>query len=224
MSDANTEKLAVGLQKIGLVIRHQAWQASTKAGLTPTQSQVLALLGGRSASGLTITTIARELALKQPTVSDAVGALVRKKLVVKSKADDDVRTVLVRLNAAGRRASTAASRAPDAILRAIDTLDAPEQAAFSRILVKLIRELQQSGQIPLGRMCTSCTHFRPNIHAGTEKPHHCAYINAPIGDVDLRLDCAEQSPVAPESSQRLWQLFVNGERLDQSVAQRAGAR
>ncbi len=214
MHNANVEKLAAGLQKIGLVLRHQAWEASGKAGLTPTQSQVLALLSSRATAGMRITTIAKELALKQPTVTDAVNSLVEKKLVIKGKSGEDARSVLVSLSPSGKRAALTATQWPDVLLQAINTLDASEQAVFSRVVIKLIRDLQQRGQIPIGRMCTSCTHFRPNIHPGTERPHHCAYINAAIGDVDLRLDCAEQSPVSSDLSPRLWELFVNGKRLD----------
>ncbi|MBX9736480.1 MAG: MarR family transcriptional regulator [Phycisphaerales bacterium] len=213
MPDGNIEKLAAGLHKIGLVLRHQAWERGGETGLTPTQSQVLALLSARSESGLRVTTIASELALKQPTVTDAVNTLVGKKLVTKCKAADDARAVLVRLSAAGRRAAATASQWPDVILHAVGTLDESEQAVFFRVLIKIIRDLQQRGEIPIGRMCTSCVHFRPHAHAGSPKAHHCAYIDSPIGDIDLRLDCGEHVPVPADSGPRLWELFVNGERL-----------
>lgn len=212
-SDPN-EKLASGFAKIGLVLRHHAWEAGEQAGLTPTQSQILAVLRAREPSGLSVSALSAELAVTQPTVSDAIAALVRKALVKKSKSGEDARVVLVRLTSKGRRSANDAAEWPDFLLRAVGTLDDSERAVFVRGLVKMIHSLQQSGQIPLARMCTSCVHFRPHAHAGTPNPHHCAYVDAPLGDTDLRLDCREHTGVDPELRPRLWQLFVGGRPLD----------
>lgn len=205
-------KLASGLAKLGLVMRHQAWSAGGLSGLTPTQSQVLALLAVRGVGGVSISTIAAELAVTQPTVSDAVAALQRKMLVCKAKLAGDARVVLVRLTPSGARRAAGACRWPDVLLGAIDTLDEAERVVFARALVKMIHTLQEAGQIPVGRMCTSCVHFRPHAHAGASRPHHCAYVDAPLGDTDLRFDCQEHTGVAPELRPRLWQSFVEGVR------------
>lgn len=207
-------KLAAGLARIGMVMRHHAWMAGGESGLTPTQSQILSILESRGRDGLSVSALAAELAISQPTVSDAIGALERKRLISRVRSAADRRIVLVRLTATGRRAAAEAARWPDFLLRAIDSLDDAERAAFTRGLVKMIHTLQQQGQIPIARMCPSCVYFRPHAHVGSPRPHHCAYVDAPLGDADLRIDCREHSIAAPEHRSKVWQLFINGQSLD----------
>lgn len=204
----NEPRIAQGLAKIGLVLRHHAWRAGGEAGLTPTQSQVLAVLAAKgpcSVSGL-----AAELAVTQPTISDAVGALRRKRLVDAARAEDDRRVVRVRLTAAGRRAASETGEWPDFLLRAIASLDESERGVFVRGIIKMIRSLQESGEIPLSRMCPTCVHFRPHAHPREARPHHCAYVDAPLGDEDLRIDCREHEALEAGLRPRVWEVFVEG--------------
>lgn len=210
MPDNGQGPLAAGLAKISLVIRHGSQAGSTRNGLSPTQAQIIALLAGRPPAGLAVSRIAAELAVTQPTVSDAVGALVRKRLVEKARSDADGRVVLVRLTAGGRAQAAETALWPDVLRQALGELDADERAVFARALVKMIRSLQENGRIPVSRMCISCTYFRPHAHAGQRRPHHCAYVDAPLGDDDLRIDCPDHGFVSPEQRPRLWQLFVGG--------------
>jgi len=204
------QRLAAGLAKIGLVMRHHAWADAGERGLTPTQSQILALLEARGRDGLSVSTLAGQLAVSQPTVSDALAALERKGLVARSRSGDDARVVRVRLTRQGKRAAKRSAPWPDFLLRAIDTLDADERAVFVRGLVKMIHSLQEDGQIPHSRMCPSCTYFRPHAHTDRERPHHCAFVDAPIGDADLRVDCRDHQAAGEALRPRLWQLFIDG--------------
>lgn len=210
--------LATGLAKIGLVLRHQAWQVAQDAGLTPTQSQVLASIGSTPEGWLSVSEIARHLAVTQPTASDAVAALERKRLVVRSRSSDDARVVRVKLTAMGRRRAHEGADWPDALLSAIGELDPAEQGAFLKGLIKMIRSLQEKGQIPTARMCATCTYFRPHAHPGTQAPHHCAYVDAPLRDTDLRLDCGEHEQASDAARPRLWQLFIEGRPLGEVVS------
>ncbi|NJM93073.1 MAG: hypothetical protein HC861_11135 [Rhodospirillaceae bacterium] len=49
MADEVSNKLLSGLNRIGLAMRSAAWGDATESGLTPTQSQILAFIAGRSA-------------------------------------------------------------------------------------------------------------------------------------------------------------------------------
>lgn len=202
--------LATGLAKIGLVIRHQAWQAAENSGLTPTQSQVLASISATAEGWLSVSEIARHLAVTQPTASDAIAALERKRLVVRFRSDDDARVVRVKLTTLGRRRAHEIAVWPDALLSAIGQLDPAEQGAFLKGLMKMIRSLQESGQVPTARMCATCTYFRPHAHPGTHSPHHCAYVDAPLRETDLRLDCREHEQASDADRPKLWQLFIKG--------------
>jgi hypothetical protein len=73
----------------------------------------------------------------------------------------------------------------------VEGLDSEEQAALLRILVKMIRVLQDQGAIPVARMCASCRFFRPHAHPDPDRPHHCAFVDAPFGDRELRLECPD---------------------------------
>lgn len=188
---------AVGLAKLGLVLRHHAWEERRRTGLTPTQAQVIALVAARGPRP--IGEIAAELAIAQPTASDAIGALAAKGLVRKV-AGADRRLQLVALTEEGRRVSASAVEWPDALLEAVDTLDPSDQAAFLRALSAMIRELQERGRIPVQRMCVSCRFFRPHVHDDPARPHHCAFVDAPFGDRELRLDCADFVPAHREES------------------------
>lgn len=202
--------LAAGLAKIGLVLRHHAWETGERAGLHPTQSQVLAVLGAHGPRGLSVSELAGELAISSPTVSDSVSALERKGLVKKVRSDEDARVVLVRLSASGRRRAAQAAAWPDFLLAAIDSLDPAERGIFVRGLVKMIGHLQQVGRIPTARMCPSCTYFRPWAHPGEDLPHHCAYVDSAIGDGQVRIDCPDHARVDPRDGMRLWDVFIKG--------------
>ena len=77
------------------------------------------------------------------------------------------------------------------MLTAVDALTPEEQSAFYRALVKIIITLQERGEIPISRMCATCTHFRPNVYPNPERSHHCALVDVPFGNRSLRLDCPD---------------------------------
>ena len=82
--------------------------------------------------------------------------------------------------------------------------------AFLKGLMKVIRTLQQQGEISVARMCVSCRFFRPHQHEDPAQPHHCDYVNAPIGDQALRLDCPEYEMASVSQAKELWERFNNG--------------
>lgn len=215
MTIDNSNKLAVGLAKIGQVIRHEAWRDAGDSGLTPTQAQALVAVDASPCGWMSVGDIAKTLGVTQPTVSDAIAALERKGMVARERLGSDKRVVCVRLTATGKRHARAEANGPEVLLRAIGELDETEQDVFVKGLMKMIRSLQQAGRIPTSRMCANCTYFRPHAHLGTSKPHHCAYMDAPMRDSDLRFECAEQEPVSADEVPRLWQLFVGGQPHDE---------
>jgi len=195
--DSTASLVTTGLAKIGLVLRHEAWRERTDTGLTPTQSQILVLLGSRGRPA-TLGELAAELGVSAPTASDSVAALSKKGLISKQRG----RTLAIALTAAGRRESERASRWPDVLLEAVEALSLEEQGVFLRGLTKMIGVLQDQGRIPVARMCATCTFFRPNVH-DPEWPHHCAFADVAFGDRHLRLDCADwRAPVTKEKTQR----------------------
>ncbi|MGH3013133.1 MAG: MarR family winged helix-turn-helix transcriptional regulator, partial [Gaiellaceae bacterium] len=86
---------------------------------------------------------------------------------------------------------------------------------FLRGLTKMIRVLQEQGRIPPARMCATCRYFRPNAHRDSERPHHCAFVDAPFGGGELRLDCADQEPLPPHEARALWNAFLAGRQREE---------
>jgi DNA-binding MarR family transcriptional regulator len=199
-------RVTTGLAKVGLALKQQAWAEAGGRGLTPTQGQVLALLRA-SPAGLRLGALAGQLGVTAATTSDSVAALHRKGLVAKLPMTGDGRAVLVRLTPAGIREAAAAAAWPDFLLEAVDELSPGEQAAFLRGLVTMIRTLQERGRIPVARMCVSCRFFQPFRYPDPDRPHHCAFVDAPFGDGGLRLDCPDHAPAPADQAARTWRAF-----------------
>lgn len=204
------KQLASGLLKIGQAIRSQSWAGGEELGLTPTQGQVLGLLLHHQDRDMRVGDIADELSVAQPTASVAIRSLVSKGFVEKSTARDDARAVALRLTPIGRELAIQSQTWTDFLLQAIEELDPEEQAVFQRATIKMIRSMQERGQVPIARMCVTCTHFRPNVNADEHSPHHCALVGADFGDRQLRLDCPEHSSADAEKLAALWRSFSTG--------------
>ena len=208
LSEPASERITAGLARIGLAIRSRAWKGAGTAKLTPTQAQVLALLRGRR-QGLSLSAVAEALSVTAPTASDAVASLVAKGLLSKSRGADR-RAVVLTPTPEGLALADRAAEWPDFVARAVETLAPDEQGAFLRGLIKVIRAMQDAGDIPVQRMCVTCRHFRPYRHDDPVNPHYCAYVDAPFGDRHLRLDCGEQEEAPAEERCAAWDRFAGG--------------
>jgi DNA-binding MarR family transcriptional regulator len=200
------KRVTIGLAKIGIALKQQAWAEAGGRGLTPTQGQVLALLRANP-EGLRLGALAEQLGVTAATTSDSVTALQRKGLVTKEPMAGDGRGVIVLLTPTGTREAAAAAAWPDFLLEAVGELSTVEQATFLRALVSMIRTLQEKGRIPVARMCVSCRFFRPYQHDNPARPHHCAFVDAPFGDGELRLDCPDFRTAPDEQAAQTWLAF-----------------
>lgn len=202
---AAAPRLLAGLSKLSMVLKSQAWQDATLQKLTPTQSQILALLrGGSGDNGLRLSDLAHGLGVSLATVSDAVTTLVTKGLVIKQRVEGDARARAIALTPEGRQKAQVMAAWPDFLLEAVGVLTPHEQEAFLKTVMKMIRALQEQGRIPMSRMCVECRFFQPNAHPGSDRPHHCGLVNAPMAGLDLRLDCPDQAPADPGLARAHW--------------------
>jgi len=199
-------RLREGLERIATAIGSDDWQGARAAGINPTQYDVLKSLQGRLA-GLTVKDIAFQLGVSQPTATDSIAAIERKGLVAKRPAPDDRRSVRVVLTDAGIEALRLGQNTPSTASRAIAALDDGEQTQLLLTLVAMIRQLQETGAIPIQRMCISCRYFGPFAHADAAKPHHCHFVDAAFGQDDLRIDCREHETADPSLRAATWSAF-----------------
>lgn len=200
------QRISTGLNKIGLALRNQAWRGASERGLSPTQGQILTLL--RARANQRPSALAEALGVSLATVSDSVKALVEKGFVIKERDAEDARATVLVLTAQGRKEAENASSWPDFLSASIEVLSLHEQEVFFTGLVKMIRTLQDRGQIPIARMCVSCKYFQPNKHSAPAKPHHCGFVDAAFGTPQLRLDCAEHVVAEETLQQVLWARFL----------------
>jgi DNA-binding MarR family transcriptional regulator len=198
-------RIATGLHKLGLALKHQEWSHASEHGISPTQGQILALLAVED--GLTASAITARLGIGLPTISEAVTALATKGLVRRTPDERHPRARLLRLTADGRRLAVKARAWPEFLTQAVGTLTLAEQTTLLTALMKMIRTLQEEGQIPVQRMCVSCIHFRPHVRDGAT-PHHCAFVDAPMAETQLRLDCHEHEPASAEQQRLHWARFA----------------
>lgn len=208
-SDPLPVRLRKGFERIALVLRADLWTAAGEAGLNPAQAQVLGLLAGRPA-GLRPRDIAAHLAISAASITDTLGALLRKGLVRRDGDPGDARAAIVRATAEGGRLGAELSRAASRVTAALAALPPAAQEELLRTQIALIRQLQAAGAIPLQRMCVSCRHFRPHAHPRAARPHHCAFVDAAIGGRDLRLDCSEHEAADPAVQAAAWTTFAAG--------------
>ena len=204
--DSVTARLREGFERIALVLRSDLWMASGKAGLNPTQAQALALLAER-AGGLRAKEIAAHLAVSPPTIADTLAALERKGLVARAPDPADARAMRVMLTDEGQKVGRALAQSKSQVTTALAMLSPDQQADLLLSQIRIIRSLQLAGAIPEQRICVSCRHFRPNAYPGAAQPHHCAFVNAAIGDRDLRLDCGEHEAADPSIQSANWMAF-----------------
>ncbi|MDA0659933.1 MAG: MarR family winged helix-turn-helix transcriptional regulator [Planctomycetota bacterium] len=202
------QKLGHALNRVQVAMRADSWENCGQNDLNPTQGQILIVLGGRT-TGLRLSEIASELAVSAPTVSESVATLVEKGYVKKGKAIDDGRAVTVTLSAAGKRIVERLDVVGGAITTVLESLPVAEQIQLYRTMLRMVRQLQAAGRIPVSRMCVTCRYFRPNVHNDAKRPHHCALVDAAFGDQTLRSDCPEHEAADEHLAAKNWETFTS---------------
>ncbi|MFP5393827.1 MAG: MarR family winged helix-turn-helix transcriptional regulator [Gammaproteobacteria bacterium] len=200
-------RIIVAITRVSSVLRAGMWEFATAENLNPAQAEILQLLRDRT-HGVRLSWLAAQLSVSAASASDSVAALVAKGLVKKDRAEDDRRASALWLTEEGR---ALAARMAGALSFADDATAALDRQTQERLLVglfKLIAELQKTERLPALRACLSCRFFEANVFPGTEAPHHCALVKAPLPIAFLRIDCAEQLPADPLTERRNWAEFA----------------
>lgn len=201
-TDLITERIAVAVARIGSALRHHAWQGATTLNITPTQGQILSALNLRP--GATLSELARELGTTAATASDAVTALSGKGLLEKSRRPEDQRALWLTLTSAGKSLADQTAAWPDFLAEAVGELEVEERKILLRTLISLMRQLHQAGHLPVARLCVTCRFFEAHTTQTPDRPHFCTLLQASLAETDLRIDCPEQDPAAPEAAESQW--------------------
>ena len=200
-------RIIVAISRVSSVLRAGMWEFATAENLNPTQAEILQLLNERT-QGVRLAWLAAQLSVSPASASDSVAALVAKGLVRKARADDDGRASALWLTDQGKALVDRMGKALEFADHAAAALDRQVKEGLLVGLFKLIAELQKTERFPAMRACLSCRFFEANKFPGSETPHHCALVKAPLPIAFLRIDCAEHQPADPAAERRNWQAFA----------------
>lgn len=190
-------RLAAAAERLGHAARLLLRTAAARHGLSIVQAQLLlrlaADLTGASAS---VAALTEWFDVRQPTISDAVSALERKGLLVKTR---QARRQRLELTPIGRDAAHDLSGWDAPLQAALRDQPSAARGAALAVMLQAIASLHASGVVTVARSCTTCRFFRPQAHPTPDAPHHCALLDLPLRLTDLRLDCPEHehAPTAP---------------------------
>jgi len=197
-----SRRIVSGLNRIGIVLKTNAWKGAGEESLTPTQGQILSFLSLKPDGESMLSHLAESLGITLATASRAVKTLVEKGLVKKQVSSEDARSVGISLTARGKGKSKKVVAWPDFFLGAVDTLSRDEQTVFLRSLVKMIGSLQDKGYIQASKTCVTCHFFQPDVNPGKKRPHYCAFADIPLGDDVYQVECPDHEPASPVEVKR----------------------
>jgi DNA-binding MarR family transcriptional regulator len=203
------ERLHDGLDRLLSLHRLDQRQASEPQGLNPTQLAILRLLTRAGTAGFRVKTIARELGLRQPTVTDSLLALERKGFILRQSDPKDGRAHLVHPSEEGRAAFLMVTGQMPRMETALAGLTRKEQAALLHIIIKMIRGILHEEAMPVQRMCVTCRHFRPQAQPKTDRPHFCDLVKAPFATADMQVDCGEHDAASLDQQAAAWRAFID---------------
>jgi DNA-binding MarR family transcriptional regulator len=189
-------KLVAALERIGQALRVELRERAAQEGLTPTQAQILLHLASERPPRRRVGALAAALDVRQPTISDAVGALERKGLLERRRDRTDARAASLRLTARGRAVGDRLGAWDERARAEVRRLPQTAREGSLSLLLDLIAGLQRAGLVGVARTCPTCRFFRFEARPHAARPHHCALLGVPLGPGDLRLDCPEHEQSA----------------------------
>ena len=199
-SDIN-EKIAFGLERISQIFRILLWEKAKKFKLSPIQIQFLLYLNNHKAYFCTVSNLAEEFGLTRATVSDAVKALVKKKLLLKRASPKDGRIFILELSREGKKIADELENWISPVKEQLEKFPEELKNTLLLFLMEFIASFQNR-VINIARMCVVCRYFKKNAHPGNKKPHHCLLTDQPLALSDLKLDCENNEPKIKNKSNK----------------------
>lgn len=175
--------LAQLLERLGEVARSLRWKQASDAGLSALQLRILGFIAEHPERNIGVASLAEELQIGRPTVSESVKTLVEQGYLDRKPDDSDARGHRLRLRAAGRKLVQGA--AP--FTQALSDLSPAQKNALLLGSMGLLKGLVDVGAVQVQRMCWTCRHYEGD----RDKRHRCALLGKTLQVAELRTDCAE---------------------------------
>ena len=183
-------KITAALERVSQALRVLMWDQTKTHGLSPIQVQFLVYLKHHAEKDRRVSVLAQAFDLTQATVSDAVSTLETKGYLERRTWAQDRRMSVLGLTSEGKTLATELESWADMVRAQLMDFGPKAKLETMQTLMQLIESLQAAGVITVARMCRTCRFFRPNHHE-TGAPHHCALLDRPLAEADLRIDCPE---------------------------------
>ncbi len=193
MSTELDRKLLAAVERLGRAWRAAHQRLATRHELSLLGVSVLETLSdGRSRR---VGDLAAELDIAQPTLSDALVPLGRRRLVHRRNDPADRRATVVTLSDAGEELAHQIATELAPLTSGGDPSATHQRAAALRVLLEEIARLQSAGVITIDHSCLTCRHYQP---AKSSAPAHCILLDTPLANHDLRVHCRDhESASAP---------------------------
>lgn len=190
-ADADLDrKVLAAVERLGRALRAARQHLATRHELSVLGLSVVETLADGRARR--VGDLAAELDVSQPTVSDAVATLDKRRLTARHRDPDDLRSTLVTLTRDGTTVAAGVATELRPILRA-ETGTTTERATTLRVLLGEIARLQHAGIITVNRSCLTCRHYQS---PGARTRARCLLLDTMLRDHDLRVDCPEHQTIA----------------------------
>ncbi|MHA6799740.1 MarR family winged helix-turn-helix transcriptional regulator [Bounagaea algeriensis] len=187
--------ILAALDRLSRARRLHRQAVAAAQGLSTLQLELLSTLASGLPADPSVSALAREVGVAQPTATDSLQTLHRKGLVRYEPAAAGRHGHRVRLTPEGAHVVAEAERGDDAAREALTGLEGTQQTATLQALLSIVARFVQAGVITTARTCLTC-HFHQRTAQGE---HHCSLLGTDLAPAQLRLNCPEQYPHTPRA-------------------------
>jgi DNA-binding MarR family transcriptional regulator len=185
-------RLLLSLQRLSDMLKAMQWEQARSLGITPLQLQILLFVGYHTPDVNKAANIATELQVSRPTISDAVGSLVTKNLLLMSADRRDRRSYSLVLTEAGIQLMEKAGEYMGQLEDVLDKRPAQEKSILYQSVYSIITGLITPEKGGVQRMCYNCAHYSGN----KKRQHECLFLKKPLLSSELQLDCPVHSSLS----------------------------
>ncbi len=176
------ERIIFLLAKLCLAQKNILWEQGYKYSLSPTQIEILFAISSYT-KPITVSYLAREMAITKPTISDSVYALEKKGLIKKIPMKDR-RKVGLKITSKGKTIIKAIRRKNPLLNIIKERLNNQEKASLFPPLLKITSALKDNGYLQIVRSCPYCGNL---IYKN--KAYLCTISKKNLSPSEFRINC-----------------------------------
>jgi len=181
-----SSKIVAGMERISEVFKILLWEKAKLVGLSPIQIQILIFIAFHKQNLCNVSHLAKEFNITKPTISDAVKALDKKKLIIKDFSSPDSRRYSILLSELGTNMVSKTYNFSNPLKNQINSFSQIELESMFKTLSELIYKLNRTGILNIQRTCYSC-----KFHQKQQKSDYCNLLQKQLLNEEIRLDCPE---------------------------------